>query len=436
MTTTVTSVDGTLRVQDGPFADTKEQLGGTFVIEVDDLDSAIAWAGRAPSVGWGAVEIRPTATRFVDGAWMAFDSSMTDAADVRAAAERAARTSYGRLLAVLAASTRDVALAEDALADAFEKALRTWPDSGIPDNPKGGSSPWHATGSATSSRSAALRTSGPARRGRAARPRPDGCRDAVVERGTRSPTSASSCCSPARTPRSTRPSERPLMLQTVLGFDAAQIARAYRASSPPRWRSGSSARSVASATPASRSRCRPAPTCRRGFPPCSRRSTARTRSTGSTRAMRVRESLADEARWLAVLLASLLETEPEAWGLAALLTLRAVPRSRRTATPWPPLDDQDPAVWDADLIVEGRALLRRRPRSAPRSAGSSSRPRSRPCTAIARAPASSTPTTLVTLYRGLVAIAPTAGRPRALAAAEARLAQPTRPLLGAARVTN
>jgi hypothetical protein len=56
-------------VQDGPFPDTKEQLGGTFVIEVPDLDAAIEWAGRAPSVSWGHVQIRPTATRYVDGSW-------------------------------------------------------------------------------------------------------------------------------------------------------------------------------------------------------------------------------------------------------------------------------------------------------------------------------------------------------------------------------
>jgi hypothetical protein len=68
-TTIVTLVNGELVVQDGPFADTKEQLGGTFVIEVPDLDGAIEWAGRAPSVSWGHVEIRPTATRFVDGSW-------------------------------------------------------------------------------------------------------------------------------------------------------------------------------------------------------------------------------------------------------------------------------------------------------------------------------------------------------------------------------
>ncbi len=68
-TTTVTLVGGDLLVQDGPFADTKEQLGGTFVIDVTDLDAAIEWARLAPSVSWGHVEIRPTATRYVDGAW-------------------------------------------------------------------------------------------------------------------------------------------------------------------------------------------------------------------------------------------------------------------------------------------------------------------------------------------------------------------------------
>ena len=68
-TTTVSQRGGEFIVQDGPFADSKEQLGGTFVIEVADLNEALAWARRAPSVAWGHVEIRPTATRYVDGAW-------------------------------------------------------------------------------------------------------------------------------------------------------------------------------------------------------------------------------------------------------------------------------------------------------------------------------------------------------------------------------
>jgi hypothetical protein len=68
-TTTVTLAAGELMVQDGPFADTKEQIGGTFVIDVPDIDAAIAWAAKAPSAAWGHVEIRPTATRYVNGAW-------------------------------------------------------------------------------------------------------------------------------------------------------------------------------------------------------------------------------------------------------------------------------------------------------------------------------------------------------------------------------
>ncbi len=68
-TTTVRVVDGALRVQDGPFADTKEQLGGTFVIDVPDLDAALEWAGQAPPVAWGAVEVRPGAVFYGDGAW-------------------------------------------------------------------------------------------------------------------------------------------------------------------------------------------------------------------------------------------------------------------------------------------------------------------------------------------------------------------------------
>jgi hypothetical protein len=68
-TTTVSSSRGDFVVQEGPFADTKEQLGGTFVIDVPDLDAALEWAKRSPSIAWGPVEVRPTATRFVDGSW-------------------------------------------------------------------------------------------------------------------------------------------------------------------------------------------------------------------------------------------------------------------------------------------------------------------------------------------------------------------------------
>lgn len=67
--TTLRTVEGRLQVQDWPFADSKEQLGGTFVIDVGDLDAAIGWAREAPSLEWGVVEIRPGATHTVAGVW-------------------------------------------------------------------------------------------------------------------------------------------------------------------------------------------------------------------------------------------------------------------------------------------------------------------------------------------------------------------------------
>ena len=68
-TTTVTRRDGGLRVQDGPFAETKEALAGIFVLDVADLDAAIGWAEKCPGAQWGVIEVRPTATAFVNGAW-------------------------------------------------------------------------------------------------------------------------------------------------------------------------------------------------------------------------------------------------------------------------------------------------------------------------------------------------------------------------------
>lgn len=70
MTTTIALKNGSLQVQDGPYADTKEQLGGTFVLDVPDLDAALAWAEKCPAAQWGAVEIRPSAVRFADGTWV------------------------------------------------------------------------------------------------------------------------------------------------------------------------------------------------------------------------------------------------------------------------------------------------------------------------------------------------------------------------------
>jgi hypothetical protein len=67
VSTTFTARDGVPRIQDGPFADTKERLGGVFVIEVPDLDSALSWAKGCPAAAWGSIEIRPVAVTYASG---------------------------------------------------------------------------------------------------------------------------------------------------------------------------------------------------------------------------------------------------------------------------------------------------------------------------------------------------------------------------------
>ena len=57
--TTVRSTNGKSQVLDGPYVDSKEQLGGYFLIDVPDLDAALSWASRCPAVSHGVVEVRP-----------------------------------------------------------------------------------------------------------------------------------------------------------------------------------------------------------------------------------------------------------------------------------------------------------------------------------------------------------------------------------------
>jgi RNA polymerase sigma-70 factor (ECF subfamily) len=130
---------------------------------------------------------------------------------------------------------------------------------------------------------------------------------------------------------------------------------------------------------------------------------------------RIHESIAEEARWLAVLTAGLLKAEPEAWGLASLLTLAQSRAPARKGASWPPLDEQDTGLWDRALIIEGERLLyRAHALGAPLGrfqleAAIQSAHCDRLCTGKVDREA------IITLYRGLVAIAPTLGAERALA---------------------
>ena len=59
MATTVRVRDGKTELLDGPYAETREQLGGYYLIDVPDLDAALAWAARCPGASHGAMEVRP-----------------------------------------------------------------------------------------------------------------------------------------------------------------------------------------------------------------------------------------------------------------------------------------------------------------------------------------------------------------------------------------
>lgn len=62
--TTARQKDGKRHIQDGPYANTKEQLGGFIILELPSLDAALDWAARCPTTATGAVEVRPLASEF------------------------------------------------------------------------------------------------------------------------------------------------------------------------------------------------------------------------------------------------------------------------------------------------------------------------------------------------------------------------------------
>jgi hypothetical protein len=75
--TTVRVRDGERLLTDGPFAETREALGGFYLIDVDDLDAALGWAAKIPGAAWGSVEVRPV---------MTYDGADSPSADHSAAA--------------------------------------------------------------------------------------------------------------------------------------------------------------------------------------------------------------------------------------------------------------------------------------------------------------------------------------------------------------
>ncbi|HUL07263.1 MAG TPA: DUF6596 domain-containing protein [Candidatus Acidoferrum sp.] len=273
----------------------------------------------------------------------------------RATAEAVARRSYGKLVAYLAARTRDVAGAEDALSDAFAAALADWPASGVPDSPEA----WLMTVArrrlidaarrrhSRSEAAADLRLLGEelAEAATGDAPLPDNrlalmfaCAHPAIEPGIRAP----------------------LILQTILGFDAATIASAFL---------------LAPATMGQRLVRAKTKIREAGIPfrvPESAELRERLEAvldaiyaafaegwTDPAGTEARRRNLAEEGIWLGRLVASLLPDEPEALGLLALMLHAEARRgARRSATgDYVPLGEQDAALWDASMIAEAEALL-------------------------------------------------------------------------------
>ena len=276
-------------------------------------------------------------------------------AEAHAVAARVARESYGKLVAYLAAASRNVPAAEDALADAFASALAVWPNQGAPSNPEG----WLA-------KAARRRLIDAARKRRTA----DRASDALelIDAELKEAADAQdgipdrrlalmfACAHPA-IEESIR---APLMLQTILGLDAAAIASAFLVS--PAAMGQRLARAKAKIRLA-------------GVPfKIPEREDLPERLVVALEAIYAAFShgwaeafsddprgrnLAEEAIWLGRVVVSLTPNEPEAMGLLALMLYAHSRREARrdVSGRYVPLSDQAVERWDQPAIEEAEGLL-------------------------------------------------------------------------------
>lgn len=274
--------------------------------------------------------------------------------DAHRAAEQAARTSYGRLIAILAARTRDVAAAEDALSDAFRTALETWPLRGVPDRPEA----WLLT---------------------AARHRLDhGWRHEQVKAAAAFTLAAIAeeaadmigstafpderlkllfvCAHPAIDPTI----QAPLMLQTVLGLEATHIAAAFLVSPTAMGqrlvRAKSKIRDAGIAFEVPEGDALPQRLAAVLTAIYAAYGTGWEDVLGGDPK---RKGLTEETIWLARALVALSPNSPEPKGLLALMLYCEARRSaRRTADgAYVPLDRQNIRLWSGPMIGEAERLL-------------------------------------------------------------------------------
>lgn len=270
-------------------------------------------------------------------------------------AEQVARRSYGKLVAFLAARTRDVAAAEDALSEAFATALLDWPRNGCPQNPEA----WLMT----VARRKFLDSTRSTQR--------ESASDDIEETAIAIPFDADTAQIPDRRlglmfacahPAIDRAIRAPLMLQTILGLDAARIASAFLISPA----------TMSQRLVRAKNKIRQA-----GIPlDIPGRGELRNRLDTVLDAIYAafaegwidaagtdvaRRDLAEEAIYLGRLVSGLLPHEPEGLGLLALMLHAEArrPARRNTEGDYVPLAEQNASLWNGEMIAEAESLLHR-----------------------------------------------------------------------------
>jgi RNA polymerase sigma-70 factor (ECF subfamily) len=268
--------------------------------------------------------------------------------------EEAARRSYGKLVAFLAARTHDVAAAEDALSEAFASALTDWPKNGCPENPEG----WLLTVARRKSIDAIRRRLRDELAGADLQLMAEGLEAAAAS--AQIPDQRLALLFACAHPAIDEGIRAPLMLQTVLGLDAAAIASAFLISPA----------TMGQRLVRAKNKIRQA-----GIPfRIPEREELRDRLDTVLDAIyaafaegwsdgagtdAARRELAQEAIFLCRVVTELLPQEPEALGLLALmLHAEARSRARRNARgEYIPLAQQDVGRWDSAMIREAEELL-------------------------------------------------------------------------------